>query len=555
MATLLDPTSNEQKYSKLTSGVIVGSTTANSTRLWVRIYQPGKWSLVVTASPLSGDLVRLEEKTVPAFLAGNGIAAAYLGEHDFTHDNSLTHVFDIAGLNPDTRYYYAVIASEVDAGKVARRTEIGGDAPRHFRTMPESPSEIVFGFYSCHDHISNNGSAGAWPHYLEQLGDTRAHFSIGGGDQVYVDTNGKNRFLDIWSWLKDNKKALLDKFALGKGKYDEAGIQQYLLDIYRWYYRVYWSVPELRSVFEQVPQYMIWDDHEIMDGWGSLTWKERAAQICSFWEEEDSKPNLMLLQLMWKAACQAYYEYEHSHNPATSYNAADPDQCQWDYAFRHGGAAFYVLDMRGHHDVEKNKGKKIPDKNILLGQAQFDRFRQWLGSEDVKQANALFIVSPVPVVHWVDRLVNYADLGEAKDDFKDEWGHETNQWERNQLLETLFKSIDQTGKKVVFLSGDVHCASIFRIRHRKFPAAKVYHATSSAISRKPAPKLSLIGISSGGAMENNDNVFTERLYALTGSNNFLMVRARPGANPEIVIELNWAGGDEGEITKRRIVLD
>ena len=59
MATLLDPTSNEQKFSKLNSAAIVGATTADSTRLWVRVYQKGLWTLVVTKAPLTGDLVRL----------------------------------------------------------------------------------------------------------------------------------------------------------------------------------------------------------------------------------------------------------------------------------------------------------------------------------------------------------------------------------------------------------------------------------------------------------------------------------------------------------------
>ena len=71
MATLLDPTSNEQKFSKLTSAAIVGATTADSTRLWVRVYQEGRWTLVVTRAPLTGDLVRLEEKGVQDFLAAN----------------------------------------------------------------------------------------------------------------------------------------------------------------------------------------------------------------------------------------------------------------------------------------------------------------------------------------------------------------------------------------------------------------------------------------------------------------------------------------------------
>ncbi|MGA7479358.1 MAG: hypothetical protein WBW07_10530, partial [Azonexus sp.] len=258
MATLLDPTSNEQKYSKLTSAVIIGATTADSTRLWVRVYQEGRWTLVVTTAPLTGDLVRLEEKTVSDFLAAQRIAPTFIGSADISQASNLTQVFDIAGLTPDTRYYYAVIADTTDATLVRRRTEIGADTPHSFCTQPAAPREISFGFYSCHDHISAAGDVGAWPHFAEQLADAGANFVIGGGDQAYVDTNGKNGFLDIWTWLKDNKAALLEKFALGGGKYDEGGIELYLLDLYRRYYRVYWNVPALREVYERFPQYLIW---------------------------------------------------------------------------------------------------------------------------------------------------------------------------------------------------------------------------------------------------------------------------------------------------------
>lgn len=557
MATLLDPTSNEQKHPKLTSAVIIGATTPISSRLWVRVYQPGRWALVVTTQPLTGDLVRLNNQPVADFMASQGVRPVFMGSIDITYASNLTAVFEVNPLLPDTRYYYAVIADTTDASVVPRRTEIGGDTPQCFNTPPASPREVVFGFYSCHDHISAGGDSGAWPHFAEQLSDAGAHFVIGGGDQAYVDTNGKNGFLDIWSWLKDNKAALLEKYALGGGQYDEAAIEQYLLNIYRWYYRVYWAVPALREVYERFPQYMIWDDHEIMDGWGSLTNKERRARISGFFEERDSKTNQLLVDLMWRAACRAYYEYEHSHNPVTPVDLNAPDNCQWDYAFRHGDAAFYVLDMRGHHDVEKNKGKKAKaDPNILLGQAQFDRFCAWLRSPDTKTARSLFVVSPVPVLHWVDRLVNYVDLGEAKDDFMDEWGHESNWKERNQLLDTVFSEVANSGRPLVFLSGDVHCASAFRLQHRKHPAARVYQVTSSAISRKPAPKISLLGISSGGPMDGHADVSSERLYALTGNKNFSLLRARTkdDGRAEVVVDLHWPGGEEGEVTKRRLVL-
>lgn len=559
MPPLLDPTSNEQKHSKLTTAALIGATTETSTRLWVRVYREGAWTLVVTTAPLAGDLVRLNEQSITAFLAAQGITPIFVQEQQITQESNLTKVYDVTGLQAGTTYYYALIANETAAAVIPRRTEIGSDFPHSFRTLPAAGEGTVFGFWSCHDHISSAGDAGAWPHFAEQLHDARAQFVIGGGDQVYVDTNKQNDFLDIWTWLKDNKAALLAAYATGSNKYDEAGIELYLLNIYRWYYRVYWSVPALRHVFERYPQFMIWDDHEIMDGWGSLTWKERTAQISGFFEETDTKTNRMLVDLMWKAACRAYNEYQHSHNPATPGDIRDPDNCQWDYSFRQGDCAFYVLDMRGHHDVEKNKGKKKEqqDGNIILGQAQFDRLSAWLNGPEVAQAQALFVVSPVPVIHWIDGLVNFADLGESKDDFMDEWGHKTNWQERNQMLDTVFGRISATGKKLVFLSGDVHSASAFRLRHRAYPAASVHQITSSAISRKPAPAISRLGISSSGPMDGHKEVICEQLYAMAGSKNFLMVRVHvpPGGGPaEIVVDIHWPGGSEGEVTKRRLVL-
>ncbi len=242
---LLDPTSNELKKDKLYSAAIIGATTSSSSRIWIRAYAEGHWTLVIAKTPLQGDLVRLQEKPIAQFMADMGIEVADIQSHDFTQQTNLTHTFDINGLDAGTTYYYAVISSELDATKVPRRTELGADKPLFFRTMPESPSELTFGFYSCHDHISANGDVGAWPHFLEKLTDTGAHFVIGGGDQIYVDTNAKQGFQDIWKWLKDNREALLKTFAKGDD-YDREGIQLYLLNIYRWYYRVYWNVSSLR---------------------------------------------------------------------------------------------------------------------------------------------------------------------------------------------------------------------------------------------------------------------------------------------------------------------
>ncbi|QBF26920.1 alkaline phosphatase family protein [Pseudomonas tructae] len=551
MTHLLDPTSNESKYPKLASATIMGAITPTSVRVWFRVYMPGEWVLVVSGEPLSGDLQRLDELSVADFLKQQKIKPLFMQAQRFSFDSDLTGVFAVTGLKAQSTYYYALISSETDRVIIRRRTEIGGDSPKSFITPAIAPQTLTFGFYSCHDPISADGSAGAWPLLHQQLIDQRAQFVIGGGDQMYVDTNKKNGFLDIWEWLKDNKQALLTQFKQGSS-YDKPGIEKYLLNIYRWYYRVYWNIPSLLEVYERFPQYMIWDDHEIMDGWGSLTKAERKKRISLLFESaSNSTTNQMLVDLMWRAACRAYYEYEHSHNPVTSINLDKPDDCHWDYAFEQGGSAFYVLDMRGHHDVEAK------DPHKILGSAQIKRFKEWLGSPAVQNAKAVFIVSPVPVMHWKSAVTNGADVGSFKDDCMDEWDHKSNQAERKVLLDQVYAALGKSAKPVVFLSGDVHCAAVFRLLHKQYPAAKVFQVTSSAISRIPAPGGLKLAISTGGEMPGLANMLCERWYAMAGSKNFALLSVRPsldGTQTEVLVELHWPSGEDGELTKRRVVL-
>lgn len=74
--------------------------------------------------------------------------------------------------------------------------------------------------------------------------------------------------------------------------------------------------------------------------------------------------------------------------------------------------------MRGHHNYERHK-----KGNALLGDLQMQRFLCWLQSDAVvSKAKAIFVVSPVPVVHW-GPLISSLDYWEYKDDLRDEWEH------------------------------------------------------------------------------------------------------------------------------------
>ena len=514
MAMLEDPTNYESAKPKLGSAAIIGHTDDASSRIWIRAYRPGTWWLLVTKDKLNAE----PTEASPAKLKSSHVVV-FAEAHDFDERQGLCHCFQVRGLKQNRRYFYYLIADD-GMTNIARKIELGTRHQCWFQTLAKYPQSLRFGFCSCHDPYSAKPvSDGGWRDFHEALEERNAHFVIGGGDQAYCDSSDKSQIEDVWNWLKINRAALLTTYTTA-GKLDEVGVVDYLAALYRTYYCTYWAFENVQNVYRRFPQYMIWDDHEIMDGWGSLTRQERRDKIAKGMGRAGDEDDERLADLMFLAACRTYQEYQHSHNPQPKRNDPRyPANCQWDYGFHHGKFAFYVLDLRGHHDCER-------DSFRLLGLAQFERFKAWIRSGDVNKAEAVFVVSPVPIVHWNDELANTLDIGGVKDDFMDEWGHDTNQAERNKLLDLLFAFSHLRGIPVSVLSGDVHCASAFRIIDRtRYENAQLFNITSSAISRKPPTSKATMLIASSGKLKNHRTAEIEKLHEHAGNHNFAMLSA------------------------------
>jgi alkaline phosphatase D len=508
--------------SRLTSALIVGHTTTDSARIWVRSQKPGEYWLIVSPGPI--DTAR-----EPIVRHQGGVPHAVLrrvGTEDHRHpiwkldmrgENDFTDVADVTGLTPETEYHCAVFPRKPDPFK----WEVGYDQsqPICFRTMRRDPSEVVFGFHSCHMPYKSENvhNMDMWSFYGQQLAAEKADFLIAGGDQVYTDGDGN---LNIWKWLRKVKR--------------EGPTLEDMKSWYRDIYRGYWGFPQVQQVLRQWPSYMIWDDHEIMDGWGSYEERELSDRLDTILEIENRSLNLTLAKRMFRAAKKVYTEYQHSHNPRTPSG-------QWDYSFTCGHAAFYVWDMRGHREFER-------DACRVLGERQRDRFLRWLAKPDgeAAHASALFVVSPVPVVHANEFLVNTLDItliGLA-DDLRDEWAHDTNLGERDVLLDALFDWSQRTGRKVVFLSGDVHVGAAFRLMRDSHPRAKVFQLTSSAITyAKTPPGLTLL-VKSQGELRPPKGSQTRTLFRKlhdTSRNNFAIVRSRLKSDGEVAIDWSLCG--------------
>ena len=512
---------------RLKRAAIVGHVTDQTARLWFRTAGPGDYALLIyVASADPQDAIYNGFDAVP--YAGMATLPNYVGSIDFKvadYSTDSTCVVNVGGLMAETEYRYALFGEEAGI----KRILLGHDHPYRFRTLPAMEKPLSFAFYSCHmpyhDSIFGNTNIinmEMWDclnevmdrHYAEDF-----RFLIAGGDQVYVD--GVKR-LDIWKYL--NKAMNKDNGQLGPSVGEMA-------TWYRDIYRGYWGFPSLRKAYSRYPTYMMWDDHELMDGWGSYFLKggknDELAEVFPQRKEKDltRADCLTLLERMKQAAFQVYREYQHSHNPDTPYG-------QYDYSISHHSTAIYFLDSRSNRDINRASNK-------ILGAQQLARFTAWLENLDPAKTRYLFVLSTVPVLHMKPVFVNadsttLADLADLQDDLRDSWEHDMHTAERQALLQALFAAA-QRGIKISILSGDVHISAVFRMVDEQTKAV-IYQLTSSALTYgKPRLLGWILGNTVPDKGTSDDGYQFERLALYTDS-NFGLVQVDPVAD-EVMFQL------------------
>ncbi|MBK9130140.1 MAG: alkaline phosphatase family protein [Gammaproteobacteria bacterium] len=514
---------------RLKHAAIVGHTTDATAKIWFRTAAPGDFILLLY--PAESDP---EQRIFKGFKAVPYSRLNTLPSHvqkipfsvkDYRSDSTV--VITVDNLSPLVEYCYALYGEENGVARIL----IGQDRVYRFRTLPAGASSHSFAFYSCHMPYQHSIFGGTnvvnmemWSVFNEVLDRHRQQdlrFVIGGGDQVYADGV---QTLDIWKYLNavmtKNRNVLLPS-------------KDEMVSWYRDIYRGYWGFSAVKDAFSSYPTYMIWDDHELKDGWGSdiLKAKGRDDLYEIFNRSKVRKAKLSrgdcleLLDRMRQAAFQVYEEYQHSHNP-------DTPPGQYDYAISSGCYSVYFLDGRGRRDVNKGAMR-------ILGPEQMRRFEAWLQQLDPAITKYVFVVTAVPVLHMMPVLVNaddsvLADMADLQDDLRDAWEHNKHNAERRALLKALFGAA-RRGLRVSILSGDVHTSAVFRMVD-KDQGAVIYQLTSSAITyNKPRMLGWILGNTVPDEGKSEDGYRFERLALYTDS-NFSVVRMDPVAD-EVTFQL------------------
>ena len=301
--------------------------------------------------------------------------------------------------------------------------------------------------------------------------ENQIRFAILGGDQVYLDEAASKMGKDE----KTRAAAILEA------------------------YRAHWSSSSYRKILCSIPSYLMWDDHDIIDGWGS----DRAA----FANETSTTPTEKWLD-WFDTAKQFFWNMQAIRNP-NIFNVGV--EGPFDTCFRVGNCGFVMADLRSKRNYRLQQ--------IWLDE-QFERVKQWVSKQ--KDMDTLFFVSTVvfahgdpktdesvvsfwPVVLWVVdqarkagkflKLVNKWDknVGDLRDDLDDAWFSQPNKRMAEKVLDYFFdlqNSQQGEGVNVVILSGDIHTSgysNIYSDAPEHSNCAVIPHIVSSPVSYTPFP--------------------------------------------------------------------
>lgn len=265
-------------------------------------------------------------------------------------------------------------------------------------------------------------------------------FALGLGDQIYVD--GDNVHGNVVTIFKGDRSE-------PTFKPDEATAP--MLDLI---YRAHFSLNDFNRGLQAMPTAMIWDDHELQDGWGT---SENTPMQSHTWSK-DYFPN----------ALAAFAGFQDLRNPKPTTEGERGRDKPMNVDFQWGSQVrVMMLDTRSIRLPEDEVDMRRGDYAAWKGELQ--HVDKWLHAEDVdRNKPALFVLglsSPLSLAtNPSSKKELIAKLGgtvnaEIKDDLEDLWV--SKQAARRDLLKVLTSYFLRHRKhRLLILSGDVHFSGI-----------------------------------------------------------------------------------------------
>lgn len=390
----------------ISHGPISGEVTDTSVVLWARGGQAGKLLFELSTDE------NFDETVAGEVLVGEN--------SDFTGETRFTD------LSPATEYFYRVTleadgsASEAKQGTF--KTAPAGDESAGFK--------FLFGACLGGQGYCRNPDEG-W-RIFETMLNADPDFFLFTGDTVYTDS----------ACPSDEGQNV-------------PGAEEIANDLtsYRARYRYHLEDAHYSTFLANVPVYVTWDDHEILDNFGGV-------------EMTLENPD------MFNEGRQAFFEYWPIHG-----TDADPYQLyrQIDYGAH---ADLFVLDTRSYRDplVNWDPSPRTWEHKTMLGEAQFAWLTESLTNSD---ATWKFIVSSVPLIYPTG-------FPQPEVDGRDGWanGADRSGYE-HELMKLMFYLETHDIENVIFITGDTHWPYAAALDPDADGEPNVYEFSSSPLSAIP----------------------------------------------------------------------
>jgi uncharacterized RmlC-like cupin family protein len=393
----------------------------------------------------------------------------------------------------------------------------------------------------------------------------RFHAMLMGGDQIYMDSIWDDiEALKIWS---DLPVADQSGFAVDAKLADD--IERYYFEQYinRWRYargkaswpaNAYDGTLDVACALATIPTLIMWDDHDIFDGWGSYSPELQASPVFralfaaarrNFWVYQLQMPD----ELLPPQALPDYPTRVPRLDPIDWNEVAKkdsyappflPQQPGFSHAGVFGSLAILVPDLR----TERSQLQ-------VIGSATWEAMTQWLTMLPDSVEHLLFI-SSVPVAHPKIRLAEAIfSFGMSResvtkglsDDVHDHWSNDDHEGQRKRLVRNLIAFADGPRKRrVTMVSGDVHLAAWGVIEANNATtnnARRLNQLTSSAVVH-PAPS----GVADFFFLSYMEH--KAKAGEVIDSEHRLQMMELPGAGTHLAPRRNWLAIELDEPTKR-----
>lgn len=272
--------------------------------------------------------------------------------------------------------------------------------------------------------------------------------ALHGGDQLYADDILESH-PEISRWRAadlDGKQDIAFTEEMG------AAAEKFLLERYL---RIY-AMPSIHEIGVHVPSLMMWDDHDIFDGWGS----HPAAYLDS-------------------AVARGVYGISERMFRIFQLGRGDGEVAReggFGFATHYPGFSVVAPDLR-----TSRRPERVMDDEAW---AQFERCLA-----EVPPGNHVLLLSSVPALgprlSWVEAMMGILPGAQKyEDDLRDQWQSRAHRAEWKRFLGLLEKRMIEEGP-VIMLSGEIHLAT--RAEMVLSNGAVMHQLVASGIAHTPPP--------------------------------------------------------------------